>query len=119
VDLNSYFNSYLSIHKLSHPKFPKTHRDHTPLILGTTLDSPFEILEAYDFLIGQNLKKSSNRQMSIDYYLINLPETLTHKPQRLMRALAKSEDVSLFENLTIQTIITFKWNKYTRGYLKL
>lgn len=55
---------------------------------------------------------------SIEYFLINLPHTLATKPKEFMKTLSESDTIEYFENLTIQTIIKFKWNQYTKSYFQ-
>jgi hypothetical protein len=37
----------------------------------------------------------------IEYFVINVPETLNKDPRRLMKELEKSESIELFENLAV------------------
>jgi len=47
-----------------------------------------------------------------------MPATLGKKCE-FIEVLNDSKDDSLFENSTIQAIIYFKWEKYTKGYYKV
>lgn len=55
---------------------------------------------------------------NIEYFLINLPETLTKKPKQIMETLTKSGNIELFESLVVQTIINYKWIYYTKGFFE-
>ncbi len=36
----------------------------------------------------------------IEYYMINVPETLINEPKRFINSLCKSDKVDLYENMT-------------------
>lgn len=62
---------------------------------------------------------------SIEYFMVNIPETLTNiiedesgalGPSKIMMSLLEYPNIDIFENACIQTIIDFKWQKYTKWY---
>eukprot|EP00347_Sterkiella_histriomuscorum_P008910 403343274 len=113
INLNDYFESNLPIIKINHKNFPDLHFDDSELILGLgDVNNPKDIIDKYDSIFSDHLdsQNQDEQQKPIEYYLINLPETLTKMPRKLMEVLSESETMELFEILTIQTIINFKWN---------
>eukprot|EP00347_Sterkiella_histriomuscorum_P005218 403357440 len=121
INLSEYFESNLPIIKINHKNFPDLHFDDSNLILGLKdIDAPKDIIDKYDEIFSTHLDQSSQsqQQQPIEYYLLNLPETLTKEPKKLMQVLAETETMELFENLTIQTIINFKWNSYTKTFFQ-
>jgi len=55
----------------------------------------------------------------IEYFVVNLPEALTNEPKELVNSLLSSSSIEIYENLTIQTIINFKWQKYTKQFFQM
>ncbi len=71
----------------------------------------------YDEKIKSHFKEDEKEtKASIEYFFINIPESMTKEPTKLMKALVESGNNEYFESLPIQTIIQFKWGKYTRDY---
>ncbi|CDW90703.1 wd-40 repeat protein [Stylonychia lemnae] len=120
LDLTEYFDSFLPKLTIISENYPTEHQDEDEYILGVNdLPRPSDINEKYDEIFGQVLVNSTSDGLaSIEYFLINLPDTLTKNPKNLMIALSESENIEYFENLTIQTIIKFKWNQYTKNYFQ-
>ena len=82
------------------------------------VDSIEEVFDSYDTIFADSFKSemTSTKISQIDYFFINLPDTLTRDPRRLIKAIVKSNRIDIFENSTIQTIINFKWEAYTRRF---
>eukprot|EP00347_Sterkiella_histriomuscorum_P009500 403340976 len=120
INLNDYFESNLPIIKINHKNFQDLHYDDKILILSLKqTSSPKDILEKYDEIFNEHLDQSSQaQQQPIEYFLVNLPDTLTNEPRKLMEVLSQTETMELFETLTIQTIINFKWNTYTKSFFQ-
>ncbi|CDW72372.1 wd-40 repeat protein [Stylonychia lemnae] len=117
IDLQEYFESSLPTYQIVNPQYPSQHHDEQEIIVGKTLDHPKEVHDKYDELFGGKLSKSDSEDesmVSVEYQLINLPETLTRNPRELMKELSDTEKPEYFENLVIQNIINFKWNTYTK-----
>lgn len=53
---------------------------------------------------------------SIEYFLVNLPDCLQHNPTKFLQVMVEFGTNDYFESLAVQTIINFKWEKYTRDY---
>eukprot|EP00347_Sterkiella_histriomuscorum_P015684 403356086 len=120
INLSEYFETNLPIIRINHKNFPDLHYDDSELILGLKeISAPKDILEKYDDIFKDHLDQSNQtQQQPIEYYLVNLPETLTKEPKKLMEVLSQTETMELFENLTIQTIINYKWNSYTKSFFQ-
>ncbi|CDW76933.1 UNKNOWN [Stylonychia lemnae] len=120
IDLQDYFDSSLPIYQIIDVAFPSQHFNSEESIVGIELKNPKDVHEKYDQLFGksfdQQLEKSEDIQVSIEYDLINLPQTLQNNPRNLMKVLSESDIPEYFENKVIQTIINFKWNTYTKSY---
>eukprot|EP00347_Sterkiella_histriomuscorum_P008450 403345053 len=120
INLSEYFETNLPIIRINHKNFPDLHYDDSELILGLReISTPKDILAKYDDIFKDQLDQSNQtQQQPIEYYLVNLPETLTKEPKKLMEVLSETETMELFETLTIQTIINFKWNSYTKTFFQ-
>lgn len=56
----------------------------------------------YSFSYLDNKQKVEGEPLnSIEYFLVNLPVTMTQEPKRFMQALAECERMDIFENLAI------------------
>lgn len=53
---------------------------------------------------------------SVEYFFINLPECLSKEGPNFIKTLVSTGNHDYFESLPIQTIIEFKWDKYTRDF---
>eukprot|EP00347_Sterkiella_histriomuscorum_P017796 403347960 len=123
INLNDYFESNLPVTKINNQTFPDLHVDDQTLILAVPLiQNPIEILEKYDEIFEGLLKQHTfnehEKLTSIEYFLINLPVTLTKEPKKLMQVLSKSENIEIFEYLAVQAIIDFKWYQYTKQFFQ-
>eukprot|EP00347_Sterkiella_histriomuscorum_P013895 403362947 len=120
INLSEYFESNLPIIKINHKNFQDLHYDDKELILGLQqISEPKDILDQYDEIFNEHLDQSSQaQQQPIEYNLVNLPDTLTNEPRKLMEVLSQTETMELFETLTIQTIINFKWDTYTKYFFQ-
>ncbi|CDW78457.1 wd-40 repeat protein [Stylonychia lemnae] len=119
IDLQEYFDSNLPTYQIIDPSFPSQHSNEKELIVGINLLNPKDVHEKYNELIGEKLteqKENTDQLVSIEYYLINLPLTLKTNPQELMKVLRETDMPEYFENKVIQSIINFKWNKYTKSF---
>eukprot|EP00347_Sterkiella_histriomuscorum_P023209 403335532 len=122
INLAEYFESELPLIKINHKNFPDLHHDDQEIIVGVpNINHPKEILENYSLIfqdIIQNQASENDQQHPIEYFLVNLPETLTFQPQQLQKVLSEAESIELFEFLALQTIINFKWQRYTKGFFQ-
>eukprot|EP00347_Sterkiella_histriomuscorum_P005927 403354731 len=124
VNLDDYFESHLPMIKLLNQNYPDLHIDDQELIVAVPqIKNPKEILNKYDQILGNLLQKEQpiheNEKLTpIEYFLINLPETLTKEPREFMQVLSQSENLEVFEYLAVQIIIDFKWNQYTKSFFK-
>eukprot|EP00347_Sterkiella_histriomuscorum_P010233 403377082 len=127
-DLKNYFESNLACYQLIDDKFPSLHEDEDCVTLGVDLQFPRQILnENYDKEeLGDTLmvepdqnQKDGEPLNSIEYFLINIPETMTADPKRFMKTLADCERMEIFENITIQTVINYKWQTYTKSFFQM
>ncbi|CDW79849.1 wd-40 repeat protein [Stylonychia lemnae] len=119
IDLQEYFQSNLSSYEILQKSFPSQHHDEQELIEGINLENPKDVHDKYDELFGgklEDLNEGNETLVSIEYHLINLPQTLRNNPQQLMQVLSETERPEYFENQVIQAIIKFKWNKYTKSF---
>ncbi|CDW85076.1 wd-40 repeat protein [Stylonychia lemnae] len=120
IDLQEYFDSNLVRYQILDPSFPIQHSDEQELVEGITLDQAKDVHQKYEELFGHKLKELSYQEdeslNSIEYNLINLPKTLINNPTELMKVLSNSDKPEYFENQIIQSIINFKWKKYTLSY---
>ncbi|CDW81576.1 UNKNOWN [Stylonychia lemnae] len=120
IDLQEYFESNLPTYEIIVPLvYPGQHHNEEEIVVGKTLAHPKDVHEKYDELFGIDLLKSkvqNESMVSIEYYLINLPETLTINPREIMKELSDTGRPEYFENKAIQTIINFKWNTYTKNF---
>eukprot|EP00347_Sterkiella_histriomuscorum_P012995 403366420 len=110
INLNEYFESNLPLIKINHKNYPDLHVDDSELLLGLSeVNIPYDIIDRYDEIFSEHLDQSDikQQQQPIEYYLVNLPQTLTQEPRRLMEVLAETEQMELFETLSIQSIINF------------
>eukprot|EP00347_Sterkiella_histriomuscorum_P017811 403347898 len=97
--------------------------DQELIVAVPQIKNPKEILNKYDQILGNLLQKEQpiheNEKLTpIEYFLINLPETLTKEPREFMQVLSQSENLEVFEYLAVQIIIDFKWNQYTKSFFK-
>eukprot|EP00347_Sterkiella_histriomuscorum_P003632 403363541 len=122
INLAEYFESNLPLIKINHKNFPDLHHDDEEIIVGVpNILHPKQVLDRYYSIfseVEQNHDHNEDQQHPIDYYLVNLPETLTQEPQMLMQVLSKTDSIELFEYLTIQTIINFKWQISTKRFFQ-
>eukprot|EP00347_Sterkiella_histriomuscorum_P024078 403332378 len=121
INLNEYFDSNLPLIKINHKNYPDLHLDDSELLLGLSeVNRPYDIIERYDEILSEHLDLSETKQQlqPIEYFLVNLPCTLTKEPRRLMEVLSETEKMELFETLPIQSIINFKWNNYTKTFFQ-
>eukprot|EP00347_Sterkiella_histriomuscorum_P004167 403361497 len=121
INLNEYFESNLPLIKINHKNYPDLHVDDSELLLGLSeVNIPYDIIDRYDEIFSEHLDYSDikQQQQPIEYYLVNLPDTLTQEPRRLMEVLAETDKMELFETLSIQSIINFKWNNYTKTFFQ-
>ncbi len=71
----------------------------------------------YDDKIKPHFKEDENEtKETIEYYFINLPESMTKNPSKFIKTLVETGNYDYFESLPIQTIIQFKWEKYTKDF---
>ncbi|CDW79774.1 wd-40 repeat protein [Stylonychia lemnae] len=122
-DLNDYFESELPIVKINDPKFTDMHQDSSEIYAGvSSIGHPRQILDYYDQIFDNSIEKKSEEkdviQSPIEYFLVNLPECLAEDPKSLMESIASSQRIEIFENLTIQSIIIYKWSNYTQMYFQ-
>eukprot|EP00347_Sterkiella_histriomuscorum_P014859 403359252 len=72
----------------------------------------------HDLKINNSYKQNKSEEVEIktqiEYHLINMPETLTNP--NFIEQLALQDDMEIFETPLIQTIINFKWHKYTQKF---
>ncbi|CDW79314.1 wd-40 repeat protein [Stylonychia lemnae] len=118
-DLQEYFESSLANYEIIDQSFLSQHHNDKEMIEGICLDHPKDVHEKYDQLFGKKLndvEKTNDSVVSIEYHLINLPVTLRQNPQQLMKVLSETDKPEYFENKVIQTIIKFKWNEYTKSF---
>ncbi|CDW81494.1 UNKNOWN [Stylonychia lemnae] len=112
LELSEYFESTLSIFQLKREQLTQEQQDSKDCIQSLNELSITKNVKKNDKIIQFNQqKKQSESQTSIEYYLINLPKTL--QKLDLIKALSISQKLEYFDNLTIQTIIKFKWKQYT------
>ncbi|CDW82687.1 wd-40 repeat protein [Stylonychia lemnae] len=117
LNLQEYFESSLPKFQIISEQYPYQHSDAYQYIKGeNNLSTPSDVKGKYEdiFTFENTLEES---QTSIEYYLINLPETL--QKLELIKALSITKNLDYFDNLTIQTIIQFKWREYTKTFFKL
>ncbi len=69
----------------------------------------------YKSKIDVHFEDEESSSSSIEYYLINLPESLK-EPKTLLNAIVQSGNHDYFELLPIQTIIKFKWEMYAKDF---
>ncbi len=104
--MKDYFESDLPIHKIKDERFPYLHEDSSTKIIGLSANYPQEILTMYESKIGIHFTNDESlNKSSIEYYFINLPESMAKDPTKLMNALVESGNHDYFESLPIQNII--------------
>ncbi|CDW79546.1 wd-40 repeat protein [Stylonychia lemnae] len=118
IDLQEYFESSMPIYQIFDSKFPTQHSDESELILGISLENPKDIHDQYDKLFEGKLENGSGANVSIEYFLINLPETIKGQSTDFMKTLNETTKLEYFEHETIQHIINFKWDTYTKSFYK-
>ncbi len=62
------------------------------------------------------IKNEDEAKTSIEYFFINLPQSLTKCPTLFTKTLLATENYDYFETTAVQTIIKYKWEKYTRNF---
>ena len=78
LNLAEYFESKMPIQQISKKDFPNLHSDSKELIKPADYPSIKEALDNYDEVLGKHLHEYDSEQMNpIEYYLINIPDTLT------------------------------------------
>ena len=83
-----------------------------------------DITSNYEDVIGKHLKRLENKddkgklQAEIEYFAVNLKITLTGNKQLFAKLVqqASDKDVTCLEIETLQTVIDYKWVKYTKGF---
>ena len=81
--------------------------------MGANLDYPEDAIVQYDKIFGKTLDSQIDYEspiVSIEYFVVNLPHTLSEEPRNITKILSESSKPEFFENEIIQTIINFKWN---------
>ncbi|CDW78074.1 wd-40 repeat protein [Stylonychia lemnae] len=121
IDLTNYFASNMSMYQIQTDNFKPLHPDPTELIASINgIENLQEIESKYDEIFGPLLLDShdENQEISaIEYFVINLPQTIaSNDPKYLMQTLSQSNIDEYFENVTIQTIIMYKWETYAKRY---
>jgi hypothetical protein len=89
VDLKEYFASKLPNLYVEHTEYPTLHSDDTKRICTINHESPTRILNYYNETIGSNFKEGNESDVghTIEYFFVNLPETLTKNKTEIMRVL--------------------------------
>ncbi|CDW85302.1 wd-40 repeat protein [Stylonychia lemnae] len=120
IDLQDYFESHLPFYEIIDPNFPSQHYDDRALLVGTSLQNLKEIHLNYEQLFKDVLfEKPENEEssnVSIEYFIVNLPYTLNKNANQLMQVLSDTQKQEYLENQIIQSIIQFKWRTHTRVF---
>ena len=82
INLTEYFSSKMPIQQISKKDFPNIHSDSNELIKPADYSTIKEALSHYDDVLGKHLEvdEDSEQMNPIEYYLINIPVTLTGHP---------------------------------------
>ena len=101
--MTEYFNSGLPISFISEAHFPNLHCNDQTRIYACNFDSPCEARtkKTYDEIIAKDVgdKDACDGVTAIEYYMINLPQTITSK--EFIPELSKTNEIELFESLSI------------------
>lgn len=98
--------------------YPSQHKNIKKKLFGAAKqDSIYEVqMSGNDILkkefLKQKVDKASN---SIEYFSLGLKASLGSK-QDFMKVLSQSKRDDLFESNSIQAVIDFKWEAYTKNY---
>ncbi|CDW87575.1 UNKNOWN [Stylonychia lemnae] len=119
IDLQDYFQSHLPLYQIFDDQYPQIHESDLEIIEGINLDNPVDVHSNYDMLFGQKLsegKDVSQIMVAIEYFMINLPDSLASNQLELIKTLSNSDSSDYFESEVLQTIIKFKWQRYTKSF---
>eukprot|EP00347_Sterkiella_histriomuscorum_P012349 403368936 len=119
-DLKEYFESTLPCVQINDDSFPSLHSNDETKIMHFNFDDPREILDNYTGLLEKEVGENdlNEPQHAVEYFLINMPDTMKQDPLRLMKTLSQCQKMEIFEALPIQTIINHKWNTYTKMFFQ-
>ena len=124
IPLAEYFESELPFYQINHKEFPSLHPDDQEIITGVNTQTLKDIHSSYDSIFGQKVSSSDlsadndTPRVAIEYFVVNMPETLTREPKKLMQTLSKEDRAEVFESGVVQTIIAFKWETYARAFFQ-
>ena len=93
IDLKEYFESELPIYKIKDERYPSLHSDPSTQIIGLKALYPQDVLSMYkDHIDNIHIKKNDEKanKHSIEYFLVNFPESLTQNPIEFMKNLVET-----------------------------
>ena len=93
IDLKEYFDSDLPLYRIKDERFPSIHSDPSTKIIGIKALYPQDVLSMYkDHIDDIYFKKKDEKanKHSIEYFLVNLPESLTQNPIEFMKKLVET-----------------------------
>ena len=77
INLKDYFESEMPIYKIKDESFPSLHPDASKKIIGLEAKYPQEVLTMYESNLKDMFKDRTTNKYSIEYLMVNLPESLT------------------------------------------
>ncbi|CDW81228.1 UNKNOWN [Stylonychia lemnae] len=119
IDLVEYFESSMPKYQIFDSKFPIQHSDESNLIVGINLENPKDIHDKYEQLFADKLEVGKGANVSIEYFLVNLPQSIRGQSTEFMKTLNETTKLEYFEHETIQHIINFKWDNHTQHFYKV
>lgn len=90
-DLKDYFDSHMACIPLFHEKFPQFHRNDDTVTKSINLKQPREVFDRASEVFayfGDPIYLDEENLPAVEYFLINIPSTMTEDPKQLMRTLA-------------------------------
>jgi hypothetical protein len=98
IDLKDYLESSLLFYQIQNDLLPSMHSNDTQDVYGFNVEDCRQIAAHYEEFMGSKLEEMEDQNFAIEYFMVNLPDTLTKNPRELMKTLSDSGKIELFES---------------------
>eukprot|EP00347_Sterkiella_histriomuscorum_P011986 403370332 len=117
INIKEYLESQLPMQKIESKTYPIYSQDESRILHADfDQDYPINVIWAkHDEIFGGLLKENQQKaSVQVEYFLINIPETITK--QDFIFKLAQQNDLELFESELIKNVLDFKWKRYAQKF---
>eukprot|EP00347_Sterkiella_histriomuscorum_P023097 403335961 len=118
INLKEYFESKLAYPKITSLAYPQYSKDYSVIYQSKIDKKSFtyhSLWNDYDKYLGHSVNEKNDQPLvEVEYNLINIPATMTNKD--FIRNLIDSQNLEYYETEFIQTVLNFKWDKYTNKF---